>query len=214
MAAPGSSVVSVARPAVWALQVLWISHCGLQGLDGLNALPSLRELYAAFNQIDNLEPVAGKPTFPLQRTLALGARNIPFCTLHTPGQFDQLLGNLQRPQLVCVLLSQRCITLDQHLSTLPPGADMERLEVLDLEGNRVDDLGALVYLGWCPQLAVLTLADNPVAQEPTYTAQVPSCDYTHSNASVKKLYRSAYRSRPKVTSYRSAYKSRPKVTSS
>ena len=51
-------------------------------------------------------------------------------------------------------------------------ADMEKLEVVDLEGNKVDDLGALVYLGWCPQLAVLTLADNPVAQEPTYSAQV------------------------------------------
>ena len=49
---------------------------------------------------------------------------------------------------------------------------MEKLEVLDLEGNKVDDLGALVYLGWCPQLAVLTLADNPVAQEPAYSAQV------------------------------------------
>ena len=49
---------------------------------------------------------------------------------------------------------------------------MEKLEVLDLEGNKVDDLGALVYLGWCPQLAVLTLADNPVAQEATYSAQV------------------------------------------
>lgn len=49
---------------------------------------------------------------------------------------------------------------------------MEKLEVLDLEGNKVDDLGALVYLGWCPQLAILNLADNPVAQEPNYTAQV------------------------------------------
>jgi len=29
-------------------------------LDGLNALPSLKELYAAFNHIDNLEPFAGK----------------------------------------------------------------------------------------------------------------------------------------------------------
>ena len=41
-------------------QVLWVSHCGLTGLDGLNALPSLKELYAAFNQIENLEPIAGK----------------------------------------------------------------------------------------------------------------------------------------------------------
>lgn len=58
------------------------------------------------------------------------------------------------------------------LNTLLLTADMEKLEVLDLEGNKVDDLGALVYLGWCPQLAVLTLADNPVAQEPAYGAQV------------------------------------------
>ena len=42
------------------LQVLWVSHCGLTGLDGLNALPCLKELYAAFNQIENLEPIAGK----------------------------------------------------------------------------------------------------------------------------------------------------------
>lgn len=56
---------------------------------------------------------------------------------------------------------------------------MEKLEVVDLEGNKVDDLGALVYLGWCPQLAVLTLADNPVTHEPTYSAQVPhACWFT------------------------------------
>lgn len=41
------------------LQILWVSHCGLTGLEGLNALPCLKELYAAFNNIDNLEPVAG-----------------------------------------------------------------------------------------------------------------------------------------------------------
>ena len=58
------------------------------------------------------------------------------------------------------------------IDTLLPAADMEKLEVLDLEGNKVDDLGALVYLGWCPQLAILNLADNPVAQEPDYSAQV------------------------------------------
>ena len=44
--------------------------------------------------------------------------------------------------------------------------------MLDLEGNKVDDLGALQYLAWCPQLAVLTLADNPIAADPTYQAQV------------------------------------------
>ncbi len=51
-------------------------------------------------------------------------------------------------------------------------ADMETLEMLDLEGNKVDDLGALQYLSWCPQLAVLTLADNAVASDAAYQAQV------------------------------------------
>ena len=49
---------------------------------------------------------------------------------------------------------------------------METLEILDLEGNQVDDLGSLTYLQWCPQLAVITLADNPVAAEPNYQAEV------------------------------------------
>lgn len=53
--------------------------------------------------------------------------------------------------------------------------DMEKLEVLDLEGNKVDDLGGLMYLSWCPQLAVLTLADNPVALDPSYHTQVWLC---------------------------------------
>lgn len=44
--------------------------------------------------------------------------------------------------------------------------------MLDLEGNKVDDLGALQYLSWCPQLAVLTLVDNPVTADPMYQAQV------------------------------------------
>ena len=55
---------------------------------------------------------------------------------------------------------------------------MEMLEVLDLEGNHVDDLGALVYLIWCPELAVLTLAENPSAAEPSNQAQACLCRLT------------------------------------
>jgi len=58
------------------------------------------------------------------------------------------------------------------MSRLHCHADMETLEMLDLEGNKVDDLGALQYLSWCPQLAVLTLVDNPVAADIAYQAQV------------------------------------------
>ena len=41
------------------LQVLWVAHCGLNALEGLGALSGLRELYASFNQIDDMQPLAG-----------------------------------------------------------------------------------------------------------------------------------------------------------
>lgn len=39
------------------LTVLWVKRCELTALDGLSALPQLRELYAAFNDIADLEPL-------------------------------------------------------------------------------------------------------------------------------------------------------------
>ncbi|KAJ9505838.1 hypothetical protein QJQ45_026021 [Haematococcus lacustris] len=41
------------------LHVLWVSRCGLTGLEGIGALPSLRELYASFNDISDLQPLDG-----------------------------------------------------------------------------------------------------------------------------------------------------------
>eukprot|EP00891_Asterochloris_glomerata_P004096 jgi/Astpho2/4096/Aster-01240 len=92
------------------LQVLWVAHCGLTALEGLGALSGLRELYASFNQVDDMQPLA----------------------------------------------------------------DLEMLEVLDLEGNRVEDLGACCYLAWCGSLHHLTLAGNPVAEEDNYHSEVGS----------------------------------------
>lgn len=40
------------------LQVLWVARCGLPDLDGIAALDGLRELYAAFNDIADLSPLA------------------------------------------------------------------------------------------------------------------------------------------------------------
>ena len=54
-----ASIALVTQVLLHALQILWVAHCGLTGLEGLNALPCLKELYAAFNKVDNLEPVAG-----------------------------------------------------------------------------------------------------------------------------------------------------------
>lgn len=37
------------------LQVLWLARCGLRALDGIAALPSLKELYAAYNDVADLQ---------------------------------------------------------------------------------------------------------------------------------------------------------------
>ncbi|XP_035119823.3 leucine-rich repeat-containing protein 56 isoform X6 [Callithrix jacchus] len=39
------------------LQVLWLARCGLTDLDGIAALPALKELYASYNNISDLSPL-------------------------------------------------------------------------------------------------------------------------------------------------------------
>ncbi len=40
------------------LNVLWISACGLEELDGIGSMRSLRELYAAYNRLADLTSLA------------------------------------------------------------------------------------------------------------------------------------------------------------
>ena len=37
------------------LRVLWISRCGMTSLEGASGFPALRELYAAFNDVGDLQ---------------------------------------------------------------------------------------------------------------------------------------------------------------
>ncbi|XP_038310028.1 leucine-rich repeat-containing protein 56 isoform X2 [Canis lupus familiaris] len=53
-----------------------------------------------------------------------------------------------------------------NISDLSPLCLLEELEVLDLEGNSVDDLGQVRYLQLCPRLATLTLEGNLVCLRP------------------------------------------------
>eukprot|EP00927_Polykrikos_kofoidii_P046662 TRINITY_DN40825_c0_g1_i1.p1 TRINITY_DN40825_c0_g1~~TRINITY_DN40825_c0_g1_i1.p1 ORF type:complete len:790 (+),score=113.76 TRINITY_DN40825_c0_g1_i1:80-2449(+) len=39
------------------LEVLWMSRCGLQDLDGIALMPSLRELYLPFNDVVDVQPI-------------------------------------------------------------------------------------------------------------------------------------------------------------
>ncbi|XP_045414438.1 leucine-rich repeat-containing protein 56 isoform X2 [Lemur catta] len=74
-----------------------------------------------------------------------------------------------------------------NISDLSPLCLLEQLEVLDLEGNSVEDLGQVRYLQLCPRLATLTLEGNLVCLRP---APDPSNkaprDYNY-RAEVKKL---------------------------
>lgn len=47
---------------------------------------------------------------------------------------------------------------------------LENLQLLDLEGNDVDNLVQVQYLALCGQLQTLTLEGNPVCVRPTPTA--------------------------------------------
>ncbi|KAJ8343180.1 hypothetical protein SKAU_G00305090 [Synaphobranchus kaupii] len=52
-----------------------------------------------------------------------------------------------------------------HISDLSQVSMLEQLQVLDLEGNSVDDLIQVQYLGLCCQLTDLTLEGNPVCTQ-------------------------------------------------
>ncbi|XP_060932500.1 leucine-rich repeat-containing protein 56 [Limanda limanda] len=103
------------------LQVLWMSRCCLQDLDGISSFSCLEELYVAYNSVSDLSQ----------------------------------LGML------------------------------ENLQLLDLEGNDVDDLVQVQYLGLCGKLQKLTLEGNPVCVRPTPTAPQTS-DYRY-RAAVREL---------------------------
>ncbi|XP_077067465.1 leucine-rich repeat-containing protein 56 isoform X2 [Siphateles boraxobius] len=53
------------------------------------------------------------------------------------------------------------------ISDLTPVSMLEYLELLDLEGNDVDDLAQLMYLGCCGKLRTLSLEGNPVCTCPS-----------------------------------------------
>ncbi|XP_012979151.1 leucine-rich repeat-containing protein 56 isoform X1 [Mesocricetus auratus] len=74
-----------------------------------------------------------------------------------------------------------------NISDLSPLCLLEQLEVLDLEGNDVEDLGQMRYLQLCPRLATLTLEGNLVClkPDPGPSNKAPQ-DYNY-RAEVKKL---------------------------
>ncbi|XP_062605381.1 leucine-rich repeat-containing protein 56-like [Saccostrea cucullata] len=83
--------------------VLWMSRCGLNELDGISSMLSLKELYLSYNEI---------------------------CDISALSMLDSL-------------------------------------QILDLEGNNIDDTQQIHYLAMCSNLSSLTLEGNPVCVLPT-----------------------------------------------
>ena len=141
---------------LWPHRVRW-AECFAKPQGAVCSFQSDREFGANCRQASNLVALTGHVTVLYKNTVseipAFGnAHPGPFPPCHLQDNYNAMQRNaMARPHC--------------H-------ADMETLEMLDLEGNKVDDLGALHYLSWCPQLAVLTLADNPVASDAAYQAQV------------------------------------------
>lgn len=60
------------------------------------------------------------------------------------------------------------------ISDVSPFAGCDTLEVLDLEGNDIDDLSTIQFLSSCGLLTSLSLESNPVASQPEYRNTVLS----------------------------------------
>ncbi|XP_048217080.1 leucine-rich repeat-containing protein 56 isoform X2 [Perognathus longimembris pacificus] len=74
-----------------------------------------------------------------------------------------------------------------NISDLSPLCLLEQLEVLDLEGNSVDDLGQVRYLQLCPRLATLTLEGNLVCLRPAPGPSNKASQGYNYRAEVRKL---------------------------
>ncbi|KAM8892608.1 uncharacterized protein lrrc56 isoform 2-T4 [Spinachia spinachia] len=72
-----------------------------------------------------------------------------------------------------------------NVSDLSQLGMLENLQLLDLEGNNVDDIVQIQYLGLCGKLQTLSLEGNPVCEHPNPTA-IQTADYSY-RAAVRKL---------------------------
>ncbi|KAG7473812.1 hypothetical protein MATL_G00099850 [Megalops atlanticus] len=65
-----------------------------------------------------------------------------------------------------------------NISELGPISMLDDLELLDLEGNSIDDITQVQYLGLCSQLSNLTLEGNPICTRPhSGTSQTEQYNY-------------------------------------
>eukprot|EP01137_Pigoraptor_chileana_P014598 Opistho-2@69424 len=64
------------------------------------------------------------------------------------------------------------------ISELSPLTMLDELEVLDIEGNNVDDISQVEFLALCPSLTSLTIDSNPLTSSPKPAGVPPSPSYS------------------------------------
>ncbi|KAF7245501.1 Leucine-rich repeat-containing protein 56, partial [Varanus komodoensis] len=72
-----------------------------------------------------------------------------------------------------------------NISDIAQVSQLEHLEILDLEGNNIEDLSQIQYLGLCTKLSTLTVEGNLICLKPSPQSS-ESPDYNY-RAEVKKL---------------------------
>ena len=102
---------------------------------------------------------------PSIRDLGTGWKNLRILWLSRCG-LEDLQGMSALPSLTELYVSFN------DVCDITPVADLENLEVLDLESNRVEDLNGVEYLGFCRSLVQLTLEGNPVCAQEGYRRRV------------------------------------------
>ncbi|XP_071120654.1 leucine-rich repeat-containing protein 56-like [Mytilus edulis] len=64
-----------------------------------------------------------------------------------------------------------------EISDISPISMLDNLQILDLEGNNVEDISQVQFLGMCTQLNRLTLESNPVCVTPSPDSEQEDYDY-------------------------------------
>jgi len=97
-----------------SLQVLWMSRCGLQDLDGIGSIGKLRELYLSYNEISDVSPLSMVDSLEL---VDIESNNV---------------GTLDQVEFLCMCPSLSTLNIEGNpvTSLLPPAELRKKISVL------------------------------------------------------------------------------------
>nr|XP_056707685.1 leucine-rich repeat-containing protein 56 [Euleptes europaea] len=168
----------------------YLSPSKLQALTGLD---DLRQVRALEMRVDTRENSLGNFGAYLPNLKQLKLNNSVLTSVRDLGT---VLPHLQVLWMTRCGLSDldgisSCCSLKElyvaynNIADLSPLSLLEHLEILDLEGNSIEDLGQVQYLGLCTKLTTLTMEGNLICLKPSPQSS-EGTDYNY-RAEVRKL---------------------------